>query len=87
MRRVNIENPSFQFDDEDPVLPDRPGRRAFRARRDGRDRTRPAVLDGQGARLPRDPDSDKIGIWAGNKADDLMVLRPSGVGYFVGEGD
>jgi uncharacterized cupin superfamily protein len=33
------------------------------------------------------PDSDKIGIWTGNKADDLMVLRSSGVGYFVGEGD
>jgi len=31
------------------------------------------------------PDSDKIGIWTGNKADDLMVKRSSGVGYFVGE--
>jgi uncharacterized cupin superfamily protein len=32
------------------------------------------------------PDSDKIGIWTGNKADDLMVRRSSGVGYFDGEG-
>ncbi len=32
------------------------------------------------------PDSDKIGVWTGNKADDLMVERSSGVGYWVGEG-
>jgi uncharacterized cupin superfamily protein len=32
------------------------------------------------------PDSDKIGIWTGNKADDLMVRRSSGVPYFDGEG-
>ena len=31
------------------------------------------------------PDSDKIGIWTGNKEDDLMVRRSSGVGYFDGE--
>ncbi len=31
------------------------------------------------------PDSDKIGIWTGNKADDLMVERSSGVGYWLGE--
>jgi uncharacterized cupin superfamily protein len=31
------------------------------------------------------PDSDKIGIWTGNKADDLMVERSSGVSYFTGE--
>jgi uncharacterized cupin superfamily protein len=28
------------------------------------------------------PDSDKIGIWTGNKADDLLVERSSGVGYW-----
>jgi uncharacterized cupin superfamily protein len=28
------------------------------------------------------PDSDKIGIWTGNKADDVMVRRESGVEYF-----
>jgi uncharacterized cupin superfamily protein len=28
------------------------------------------------------PDSDKIGIWTGNKADDVMVRRESGVHYF-----
>jgi uncharacterized cupin superfamily protein len=33
------------------------------------------------------PDSDKIGIWTGNKADDVMVKRSSAVGYFVGEGE
>ncbi len=32
------------------------------------------------------PDSDKIGIWTGNRADDLMVRRSSGVPYFDGEG-
>jgi uncharacterized cupin superfamily protein len=32
------------------------------------------------------PDSDKIGIWTGNPADDLMVKRSSGVPYFEGEG-
>jgi uncharacterized cupin superfamily protein len=31
------------------------------------------------------PDSDKIGIWTGNRADDLMVRRSSGVEYFDGE--
>lgn len=32
------------------------------------------------------PDSDKIGIWTGDPADDVMVKRSSGVGYFDGEG-
>jgi uncharacterized cupin superfamily protein len=31
------------------------------------------------------PDSDKIGVWTGNKADDVMVERSSGVEYFHGE--
>jgi uncharacterized cupin superfamily protein len=31
------------------------------------------------------PDSDKIGIWTGNKTDDLMVRRTSGVEYYDGE--
>jgi uncharacterized cupin superfamily protein len=31
------------------------------------------------------PDSGKIGIWTGNKADDLMVERSSGVDYWHGE--
>jgi uncharacterized cupin superfamily protein len=31
------------------------------------------------------PDSDKIGIWTGNKADDVMVHRSSAVEYFDGE--
>jgi uncharacterized cupin superfamily protein len=31
------------------------------------------------------PDSDKVGIWTGNKADDLLVRRESGVGYYDGE--
>lgn len=31
------------------------------------------------------PDSDKIGIWTGNKDDDVMVHRASGVSYFDGE--
>ncbi|MDQ3572015.1 MAG: cupin domain-containing protein [Actinomycetota bacterium] len=31
------------------------------------------------------PDSDKIGIWTGNKDDDLLVERSSGVDYFKGE--
>ncbi len=31
------------------------------------------------------PDSDKIGIWTGNRADDLLVKRTSGVQYYEGE--
>jgi len=31
------------------------------------------------------PDSDKIGIWTGNKADDLLAPRAAGVEYFHGE--
>ena len=31
------------------------------------------------------PDSGKVGIWTGNKADDLMVERSSGVAYWHGE--
>jgi uncharacterized cupin superfamily protein len=31
------------------------------------------------------PDSDKIGVWTGNKADDVMVRRDSAVDYFDGE--
>ncbi len=31
------------------------------------------------------PDSDKIGVWTGNKDDDLIAHRSSGVSYFDGE--
>ncbi len=31
------------------------------------------------------PDSDKIGIWTGNPADNLLVRRSSAVEYFDGE--
>ena len=31
------------------------------------------------------PDSDKIGVWTGNKADDTMVPRSAKVEYFHGE--
>ena len=31
------------------------------------------------------PDSDKIGIWTGNKADDLLARRSSGVTYYTDE--
>jgi uncharacterized cupin superfamily protein len=31
------------------------------------------------------PDSDKIGIWTGNRDDDLLVSRGSGVEYYDGE--
>ena len=31
------------------------------------------------------PDSDKIGIHTGNREDDLMVRRSSGVDYYDGE--
>ncbi len=31
------------------------------------------------------PDSDKIGIWTGNREDDLIARRTSGVEYFDGE--
>ena len=32
------------------------------------------------------PDSDKVGVWTGNKDDDLIARRSSGVEYFDGEG-
>jgi uncharacterized cupin superfamily protein len=31
------------------------------------------------------PDSDKIGIWTGDKAEDVMVPRSSNVDYYEGE--
>ena len=31
------------------------------------------------------PDSDKVGVWTGDKREDLMVKRSSGVDYFEGE--
>jgi hypothetical protein len=31
------------------------------------------------------PDSDQNAIWTGNEADDLIVRRTSGVGYWEGE--
>jgi hypothetical protein len=31
------------------------------------------------------PDGDKIGIWTGNRDDDLIVPRSSGVDYWAGE--
>ncbi|MQA74810.1 MAG: cupin domain-containing protein [Solirubrobacterales bacterium] len=31
------------------------------------------------------PDSDKIGIWTGNRDDDALVRRASSVGYYDGE--
>jgi len=31
------------------------------------------------------PDSDKIGIWTGNEADDALVPRSAKVGYYHGE--
>jgi uncharacterized cupin superfamily protein len=33
------------------------------------------------------PDSDKIGIWTGNREDDLIAPRTSGVDYYAGETD
>jgi uncharacterized cupin superfamily protein len=32
------------------------------------------------------PDSDKIAVWTGNRDDDVVVRRSSGVGYYEGEG-
>jgi uncharacterized cupin superfamily protein len=31
------------------------------------------------------PDSDKVAIWTGNRADDLIATRSSGVDYYFGE--
>jgi uncharacterized cupin superfamily protein len=31
------------------------------------------------------PDSDKIGVWTGNQADDLIVPRDAAVDYYKGE--
>ena len=32
------------------------------------------------------PDSDKVAIWTGNRADDVIATRASSVGYWHGEG-
>ena len=32
------------------------------------------------------PDSDKVGVWTGDKAEDLMAPRSANVDYFHGEG-
>ena len=32
------------------------------------------------------PDSDKVGIWTGEKSEDVMVVRSSNVDYYHGEG-
>jgi uncharacterized cupin superfamily protein len=32
------------------------------------------------------PDSDKVAVWTGDKAEDLIVRRSSGVEYYEGEG-
>jgi len=32
------------------------------------------------------PDSDKVGVWTGDKAEDVMVVRSGAVEYFHGEG-
>jgi uncharacterized cupin superfamily protein len=31
------------------------------------------------------PDSDKVGVWTGDKSEDVMVVRSSNVEYFHGE--
>jgi hypothetical protein len=31
------------------------------------------------------PDSDKVGIWTGNREDDVLVRRSSAVEYYDGE--
>jgi uncharacterized cupin superfamily protein len=31
------------------------------------------------------PDSDKVGVWTGDEAEDVMVVRSSRVSYFHGE--
>ncbi|MEA2251066.1 MAG: hypothetical protein QOG70_1308 [Solirubrobacteraceae bacterium] len=31
------------------------------------------------------PDSDKVGVWTGDKAEDVIVVRSSRVDYFHGE--
>ena len=33
------------------------------------------------------PDSDKVAVWTGDKAEDVMVQRSSNVDYFHGEGE
>jgi uncharacterized cupin superfamily protein len=33
------------------------------------------------------PDSDKVGVWTGNKSDDLLAKRSSAVDYWSGETD
>ena len=68
------------------LLPARPRGRPPGPQRHRRDGARADVL--RRRHRPRAtvyPDSDKIGIWTGNKADDVMVRRASGVDYFDGE--
>ena len=61
--------------------------RARRPQRDRRDRSRPHVLDRDHPAATVYPDSDKVAIWTGNRADDLMTTRSSSVDYWFGEVD
>ena len=36
---------------------------------------------------PAYPDSDKVGVWTGDKAEDVIVPRSGRVDYFQGEAD
>ena len=74
MRRINIASPDFKYDPDDP-----PG---FRA---GMLRFGPLVGAEPAATVY--PDSDKVAIWTGNRADDLMTTRSSSVDYWFGEVD
>src|SRR3954469_10788923 len=33
------------------------------------------------------PDSDKVGVWTGDKSEDVIVVRSDKVGYYHGESD
>jgi hypothetical protein len=88
VKHVNIAEPNFTYDPENPE--------GFRV---GTFRSGPLVAAeelGTGVYELRPgqsvcpaatiyPDSDKIAIWTGNREDDLIVHRPSGVDYCSGE--
>ena len=67
------------------VLPEGPRRRPQGPQRHRRPRARPHVLERRPPAATVYPDSDKVGVWTGDKAEDVMVVRSSNVEYFHGE--
>ena len=69
----------------DHLLPDGARGRAPRAQRQRRDGARADVLDAHHPAAAYYPDSGKVGIFTGNREEDVMVRKSSSVDYYDGE--